>query len=228
MFKYNFKEYTKMYVKKSLFKADALILKQIDLNKKVLEVWCASWYMSKYISEELNCIVTWVEYSNEAWEKASKYQKNTYIGDLDNEDFLNTIEGDYDIIIFPAVLEHLKNSEYVLQTLLKLLKKDWKAIVSLPNIAHFSTRFWLLFWNFNYRDYGIMDNTHLKFFTYKTIKDLLKSSWLRIEKFYVSFPFPWANILQKIPLLNKIIYFFVNKIFFRMFWEELIFICKKK
>ena len=228
MFKYNFREYSEEYVKRSIFKADALILKQIDSNKRVLEVWCASWYMSKYMKEELNCTITWVEYSKEAWDKAKKYQEKIYILDLDKDEFLNSVKWNYDIIIFPAVLEHLKNPEKVLKKILQLLNEGWKIIISLPNIAHYTIRFNLFFWRFDYKTYWIMDNTHLKFYTYKSIKELIKDTWLKIERFHASFPFPLANFLEKIPILNQIIYFIINKILFRIFWEELIFTCRKK
>lgn len=228
MFKYNFKFYTKDYIEKNIFSADALILKNIHKNKDILEVWCASWYMSKYMKEELNCKISWVEYSEEAWKKASIFQEKTYIWDLDNENFLNSIEWKFDIIIFPAVLEHLKFPEKVLKKLVNQLNDWWKIIVSLPNIAHYSIRFWLLFWNFNYTNYWILDNTHLRFFTYKSCTELIIKNSLKIDTFFCSFPFPWAWVLAKIPILNNIIYFVINNILFRFFGEELIFICSKK
>lgn len=228
MFKYNFSEYSQHYVHTSIFKADALVLSQVDENVDVLEVGCASGYMSKYMKEVLHCQVTWVEYSQEAWENAKKYQRNTYIWNLDTEDFLLSISWKFDVIIFPAVLEHLRYPQKVLDTLLSHLKPGGKVIISLPNIAHFSMRIRLFFGMFNYTKYGIMDDTHLRFYTYKTMKELVESQGLNIIKFYASFPFPWGNILEKIPIINKIIYFLVNRLFFRLLGEEIIFVCKKE
>lgn len=231
MFKYNFKAYDVEYVRNNIFSADALILQHIPLNAKVLEVWCARGHMSKYMKEKLWCEVSGIEFSKEAAEDATHFQVKTYVGDLDDEKFLMTIHWTFDCILFPAVLEHLKSPENVLSSLLHYLKPGWRLIISLPNIAHYTVRFSLLFGNFNYADYGILDNTHLRFFTYKTAKKLIqqKKNWrLKITSFLCSFPFPGAWILVKIPLIKNIIYFLVNKIFFRFFWEELIFICTKQ
>lgn len=231
MFKYNFKVYDAHYVRNNIFSADALILKNVPLNARVLEVWCARGHMSKYMKEDLWCEVIGVDFSEEAAQEANHFQSKTYIGDLDDENFLKTIQWTFDCILFPAVLEHLKYPERVLSSLLQRLKPWWIVIISLPNIAHYTTRFSLLFWNFNYSSYGILDNTHLRFFTYHTAKKLIQqkqNGTLRVTSFMCSFPFPGAGILVKIPIIKDIIYFLINKVFFRLFWEELIFICTKQ
>ena len=80
-------------------------------------------------------------------------------------------DGYFDIIIFADVLEHLKEPETVLRRFKKYLKKDGYALISIPNIANWKMRVYLLFGKWHYKDVGLLDKTHLRFFTLKTAKD---------------------------------------------------------
>lgn len=82
----------------------------------------------------------------------------------------------FDTILFGDVLEHTRQPERILLQAKELLKPDGKIIVSVPNIAHWRVRFGLLFGKFEYTESGILDRTHLRFFTQKTARTLLESS----------------------------------------------------
>ena len=83
----------------------------------------------------------------------------------------------YDLILLLDVLEHLPDSISTLQKLSKLLKPGGLVIVSVPNIAHFSVSVpLLLLRRFNYRDAGILDRTHLRFFVEDTAIKLLNDA----------------------------------------------------
>lgn len=75
----------------------------------------------------------------------------------------------FDYIIFGDVLEHLKYPYSLLEKFKNYLSEKGKFIISLPNVAHACVKSNLLIDNFNYTKYGILDDTHLRFFTYKTI-----------------------------------------------------------
>ena len=187
-------------MKNDVFSADAIVLSYVQSGQRVLEVWCTNWYMSKYMKNHLNCVVTWIEFSANEAKVAAQWQEKTYVWDLDSVDFVNSIEWKYDIIMYAAVLEHIKFSEQVLQSFSKLLKDDGYIIISLPNVAHWTVSLKLLFGIFDYKDYGIMDDTHLKIYTYKTAKKMIKEGGFDVMKFTVSFPFPLVKYFWKLPV----------------------------
>jgi len=72
------------------------------------------------------------------------------------------------------VLEHLGQPEQLLAGARGALRKDGFVVVSLPNVANFTVRLMLLLGQFNYAERGIMDRTHLHFYTRKTARRMLQ------------------------------------------------------
>src|SRR5690349_10310463 len=79
----------------------------------------------------------------------------------------------FDKILLLDVLEHLAAPERILRAAAHLVKPTGQVIVSVPNVAHLVVRLMLLFGYFNYADRGILDRTHLRFFTKSSIARLL-------------------------------------------------------
>jgi len=100
----------------------------------------------------------------------------------------------YDAVIFGDVLEHMRNPQAVLQKLSALLKPGGKILISLPNVANIWVRINLLLGRFNYSRVGILDETHLRFFTLKTAKQLAVDSGLDVVSTGVT-PIPLPLIL---------------------------------
>ena len=99
-----------------------------------------------------------------------------------------------DIVVCADVIEHMPNPEEELRRLVKLQKPDTQFIISVPNIAHIWVRLNLLLGKFNYTDVGILDRTHLRFFTIETFLKFLKSVGLcPIETKYTSVPLGRVN-----------------------------------
>lgn len=86
----------------------------------------------------------------------------------------------FDRILLLDVLEHLKDSGQILRQCPALLADRGHVIVSLPNIANITVRAMLLFGRFNYTERGILDKTHLRFFTRQTARELLEKNGYRI------------------------------------------------
>ncbi len=84
--------------------------------------------------------------------------------DIEQEELPLTDNG-FDYILCGDVLEHLKDPWTVVRDLRKRLTKDGILIASIPNIMHISVIMDLIAGNFNYTDAGILDRTHLRFFT---------------------------------------------------------------
>ena len=96
------------------------------------------------------------------------------VGDLERFEFPYREEFDY--IVFADVLEHLCDPTAVLRHSLPSLKKSGKVTVSVPNVAHLVIRLSLLFGRFRYMDRGILDRTHLRFFTLSSLREMLQEA----------------------------------------------------
>lgn len=111
----------------------------------------------------------------------------------------------FDYIIFGDVLEHLHDPKNVLLKMIPYLKEHGKFLCSLPNIMHISVLAPLLRGEFEYTNEGILDRTHLRFFTLNSICKMMAECRLNIEEL-ISMRNPVADgememleILEKIP-----------------------------
>lgn len=86
----------------------------------------------------------------------------------------------FDLILLADVLEHLADPLVALGRLLDHLEEDGHVIVSLPNVAAWTVRLGLLAGRFEYRPSGILDDSHLRFFTRDTARRLLEAAGLEV------------------------------------------------
>lgn len=85
-------------------------------------------------------------------------------------------------IVLADVIEHLRNPAHALALVREALAEDGHAFISVPNIANITVRLGLLFGIFEYRDRGILDHTHLRFYTVRTIRREIENAGFRIEE----------------------------------------------
>lgn len=165
-------------------------LKYLKRNKKLLDVGCSTGYFGKFIKENYGLIVDGVEISEDKIE-AKKVLDNVYSFDLDGDWPQSVTNKKYDYIFFGDVLEHLKNPYHSLEAAKSILNKNGFIFVSIPNIAHISTRLELLNGSFQYEGTGILDSTHLQYFTLNTFSQLVTDcnlSILELNYSYNDFP----------------------------------------
>jgi 2-polyprenyl-3-methyl-5-hydroxy-6-metoxy-1,4-benzoquinol methylase len=81
----------------------------------------------------------------------------------------------FDKILLLDILEHLVDPAAILRECRRLLRPGGQLIVSVPNVANISVRLLLLLGRFDYMERGILDRTHLRFFTRRTIRELLET-----------------------------------------------------
>lgn len=113
-----------------------------------------------------------------------------YSADLDNgiAPVIERLRGKrFDRVLLLDVLEHLKRPARLLNECAEVLKPDGAVVVSVPNVANITVRLMLLFGCFRYTERGILDRTHLRFFTRRTARELLEQNGFRIleEQFTV-------------------------------------------
>jgi len=104
------------------------------------------------------------------------------------------VGGPYDAIVYGDILEHVIDPLHVLVALNRSLAATGFVIISIPNIAHLYVRLLLLMGRFDYIDRGILDNTHLRFFTARSLKALMADAGLVIQRFTAT-PAPLYQIL---------------------------------
>ena len=142
----------------------------------VLDVGCGFATTSQHIRARGNRI-TGIESAPEAVEVARERIDEVIAADLLNVDL-----GDrrFDAVLFADVLEHLAWPRDVLTRYLGALKPDGRVFVSLPNVGLWSVRLSLAFGRFRYADTGVLDRTHLRFFTRASARELIEEAGLRI------------------------------------------------
>ena len=92
-------------------------------------------------------------------------------------------DGYFDYIIFGDVLEHLFDPEKVLEKVRRYMKKDARLLISIPNVIHMSVILQLLKGEFEYKDAGILDRTHVRFFTIKSAIKMIKKCGYSVESY---------------------------------------------
>ncbi|MCM3493409.1 glycosyltransferase [Paenibacillus lactis] len=177
----------------------ALVLREVPTGSKVLELGPATGYMTRYMKEELNCSVYCIEYDPSSAEEASVYSEKMIVSDL--EDFsvwTKQLYGEkFDYILCVDVLEHLRDPHRVLREVVKYLEAEGSVIASIPNISHNAIIMSLLQGEFKYNQLGLLDNTHVKFFTKESIIEMLSEAGLEIVKMKATKAWPEETEFHK-------------------------------
>lgn len=160
------------------------IYRLIKSGARVLDVGCATGVFGKALKKNKNCIVHGIEINKNAASCAAQNIDAVYNFDLNDID-KSLCQGGlhlqkFDYITFIDCLEHCVNPQHVLEQLKELLSPGALVIVSLPNIANYKIRLDLLLGRFRYKEYGIMDETHLRFFTLETAGELIRKAGFSI------------------------------------------------
>ena len=170
------------------------ILKILEPEKerlKILDVGTASGYLGKILRGKGHS-VSGIENDTAAADKAKGYYDSFQLADLESYEFPYRREFDY--ILFADVLEHLRDPAAVLRKCLPALKESGKIVISVPNVANLAVRLSLLFGRFDYMDRGILDRTHLRFFTLRSLHKMLSGVSCKALR-VVATPLPWQIVL---------------------------------
>jgi O-antigen biosynthesis protein len=148
-----------------------ILTERIKNQSVVLDIGCGQGNFGKALHKR-DCTVYGIEMDKQAAECARKTgcYKEVFVMDMTNKNTpeyhrLLSVVSSVDVIILSDVLEHLVDPTAALCQYAALLKEGGVVLVSVPNIAHMDIILNLINGRFNYSDMGILDNTHLKFFT---------------------------------------------------------------
>ncbi len=160
-----------------------LLVDAIKPQSTVLDVGCASGYLGHWVHLRQHAKVWGIESMPAVAEVAqAQGYENVFVGDVEKVLANNVLAGKtFDHILLGDVLEHLLDPAEILRQLRPLLKPEGTFVISLPNVAHYSVRLGLLRGNWTMTDTGILDRTHVHFYTQKTACELLESVGLQVQ-----------------------------------------------
>lgn len=145
----------------------------------VLDIGCAAGFLHHFLPTPYFHLIG-VEGDPNLVAQARQHYNEVYQSDL-NQELALSLQNQPNCIVLGDVLEHLPDPQSVLNKLLQQYAKPGTLVViSLPNIAHLYIRLSLLFGRFNYTDRGILDRTHLRFYTLQTARQLCESCGIRL------------------------------------------------
>lgn len=140
-------------------------------SKKILDIGCGAGATGLELLNRQTCELYGIELNSFAASIARTYYERIDTVDVETLDF-PYVPGYFDAIIVADVLEHLKDPWKLVEKLCVYLKPSGSLICSIPNISHGEALLPLLLGQWNYVDAGILDRTHLRFFTPQTVQSL--------------------------------------------------------
>lgn len=152
---------------------------------RVLDVGCGYGQLGKEFRER-GYQVWGVEREASAAARAAERLDHVVTADLMDAALIDKelAGSEFDIIVFSDVLEHIPDAQGLVTSLLPFLTPTGRVIISVPNVANWHTRLGLLFGHFTYRDTGVLDRTHVRFFTVRSTIDFVRECELRVESMH--------------------------------------------
>lgn len=141
---------------------------------RVMEIGCGMGATALDLKEKYGAEVVGIEINSKVGEIAEHNLDKVIVGDIEQIDVSEQNLGRFDCIICADVLEHLRDPWSLLSKLEKLLSKQGVVIISVPNASNIEVLYELMQGNFIYKDSGILDRTHLRFFTRNTLSTLVQ------------------------------------------------------
>jgi methionine biosynthesis protein MetW len=147
-----------------------------DQGKKILDIGCGTGVLGEYFRKNQNCEVHGVEINNVAYEIAREKLNSVIKANIESVE-LPYAPNTFDFIVMGDVLEHLINPVQTLEKLYRVLKPGGKIFIAVPNIRLWKISLGLILKdNWQYQSSGILDFTHLRFFTLTSIQQMLRDA----------------------------------------------------
>jgi methionine biosynthesis protein MetW len=172
---------------------DRIQLEMIPATSHVLEIGCATGYMTEYLARDKQCRVLGVEPVEAQAEMARQRGLEVITGLIDTPETHDQLiahtkeHGLFEAIFMSQVIEHIADPATTLRALKGLLSPNGHLIISTCSIVHWKCRLQILLGRWEYEDYGIFDRTHLRFFTIKSFRRLLEESGYTVVDFGYTF-----------------------------------------
>jgi 2-polyprenyl-3-methyl-5-hydroxy-6-metoxy-1,4-benzoquinol methylase len=149
-------------------------------GKKILDLGCGNGKMGKKFKER-GARVYGCEISEKITATARQNLDEAFVFDVEKDDF-NLLDKDYDFIVASEIIEHLFLPEEFLLNLKKIISKNCRVIITTPNFLVWTNRIRMLFGQFAYTERGFIDESHIHFFSYNSLRKLIKKTGFIIER----------------------------------------------
>jgi 2-polyprenyl-3-methyl-5-hydroxy-6-metoxy-1,4-benzoquinol methylase len=166
----------------------AKLVALVGAGKRVLDVGCSSGYLARPLVEQ-GCTVVGIERDPEAAEVAREICAEVLVGDVETVD-LPFERGSFDVVLCGDLVEHLRDPGAFLARVRPLLGEGGRLVLSTPNVANWANRLGLLAGRWSYSDRGILDRTHVHFFTRRTLVETLERAGFRVVELDFTVPVP--------------------------------------
>jgi len=181
----NYPEFEEYYVpcpvKSSKGSSHQYVREIVGHNKKVLDVGCGDGDLDVELMTKQNARITGIDLLAEPRHKDQI--EAYYQADLEHglSQVMHRLENQkFEQVLLLDILEHLRQPENILKHCREVLAPGGEVIVSVPNVANITVRLMLLFGKWTYADRGILDRTHLRFFTRKTARSLIEDQGYQV------------------------------------------------
>lgn len=169
---------------------------------RIVEVGCSSGALAReFLKLHPLCEYIGIELDPEYAELARKHCSRVLVGSVEHvEEQLFSELVHIDCWVFGDVLEHLYDPWSVLRRVRRTLAANGSVVACIPNLQHWSVQAKLNLGHFNYEDIGLMDRTHIRWFTKKTMDQLFQSTGFYIADSVARYEGPGKERPQKIAL----------------------------
>jgi 2-polyprenyl-3-methyl-5-hydroxy-6-metoxy-1,4-benzoquinol methylase len=154
------------------------VVRRLSPPGRVLDVGCDEGFAARDLVK-YGFQIHGIDKNPVALDRVAQFYERTILANVEHE--LPTPDGLFDAIIFADILEHLTDPAAVYHHFTAQLAPGGLVVVSVPNVAHLYVRLMLLCGRFDYAQRGILDRTHLRFFTLRTARRFLEEAGFRIE-----------------------------------------------
>ena len=160
----------------------AYIVNFVGKDKNVLEIGAGPGSITRVLNNNNNCKITAIDIVPDHIDRLMEYCDAVHLADLNDVQWPKIIGTDekFDVILAGDVLEHLIDPLTCLRNMVSLLNDDGSIVISIPHIGHAVIAACLWDEDFEYRDWGLLDRTHLRFFGIKNIQQLVDNAGLKI------------------------------------------------
>lgn len=173
------------------------VFQLVKPESKVLDVGCSSGNFGKVLINRKNCAVDGIELDESDATEARKKLRQVWVLNIETDDLKKLGKNKYDVIYFGDVIEHLVHPSTTLKRIKPLLNNGGRVLFSIPNMGHIAVRLDLLSGDLDYTETGLIDKTHLHFYTQKEIFRVFEEAGYRIEKMdFVRKDYPKALIAK--------------------------------